>query len=63
MPRITATRHTSGLRPRSIPAAQEEFILVVDELSREKGALTLLRAYESLTSKRPLLLVGRREVR
>jgi hypothetical protein len=38
-------------------------MLFVNELSREKGAPTLLRAYESLASKRPLLLVGRREVR
>jgi glycosyltransferase involved in cell wall biosynthesis len=40
---------------------KEEFLLFVGELSREKGVPTLLRAYESLGSKRPpLLLVGRR---
>lgn len=45
--------------PPGIP--KEEFLLFVGELSREKGVPTLLRAYESLGSKRPpLLLVGRR---
>ena len=40
---------------------KEGFILFVGELSGDKGLPTLLRAYESLGSKRPpLLLVGRR---
>jgi glycosyltransferase involved in cell wall biosynthesis len=40
---------------------EEEFVLFVGELSAEKGLPTLLRAYESLSGKRPpLLLVGRR---
>ena len=45
-----------------IPAGlPKEFLLFVGELSGEKGVPTLLRAYESLGSKRPpLLLVGRR---
>jgi glycosyltransferase involved in cell wall biosynthesis len=38
-----------------------EFLLFVGELSRDKGLPTLLQAYESLSRKRPpLLLVGRR---
>jgi glycosyltransferase involved in cell wall biosynthesis len=38
-----------------------EFLLFVGELSGDKGLPTLLRAYESLGTKRPpLLLVGRR---
>jgi glycogen(starch) synthase len=45
--------------PPGLP--KEEFLLFVGELSREKGVPTLLRAYESLGTKRPrLLLVGRR---
>jgi glycosyltransferase involved in cell wall biosynthesis len=45
--------------PAGLP--KEEFLLFVGELSGEKGVPTLLRAYESLGSKRPpLLLVGRR---
>jgi glycosyltransferase involved in cell wall biosynthesis len=40
---------------------KEEFLLFVGDLSRDKGVPTLLRAYESLSRKRPpLLLVGRR---
>jgi glycogen(starch) synthase len=45
--------------PPSLP--KEEFLLFVGDLSEEKGLLTLLRAYESLSRKRPpLLLIGRR---
>jgi glycosyltransferase involved in cell wall biosynthesis len=45
--------------PPSLP--EEEFLLFVGELSRDKGVPTLLRAYESLGMKRPrLLLIGRR---
>ena len=45
--------------PPSVP--EEEFLLFVGELSRDKGLPPLLRAYESLGRKRPpLLLVGRR---
>jgi glycogen synthase len=45
--------------PPSLP--KEEFLLFVGELSGDKGVPTLLRAYESLGTKRPrLLLVGRR---
>jgi glycosyltransferase involved in cell wall biosynthesis len=50
-------------RTENIPPGlpKEEFLLFVGELSAEKGLLTLLRAYESLSRKRPpLLLVGRR---
>src|SRR5271166_753518 len=40
---------------------KEDFLLFVGDLSRDKGLPTLLRAYESLSRKRPpLLLVGRR---
>ena len=39
---------------------EEEFLLFVGELSRDKGLPTLLRAYESLDRKPRLLLVGRR---
>ena len=40
--------------------AKEEFLLFVGDLSADKGLPTLLRAYESLGTKRPrLLLVGR----
>ena len=45
--------------PPGLP--KEEFLLFVGELSRDKGVPTLLRAYESLGTKRPpLLLIGRR---
>ena len=45
--------------PPGLP--KEEFLLFVGELSGDKGLPTLLRAYESLSMKRPpLLLVGRR---
>ena len=45
--------------PPGLPEA--EFILFVGELSADKGLPTLLRAYASLSGKRPpLLLVGRR---
>ena len=46
----------------SAPVLPEgEFLLFVGELSEDKGLPTLLRAYESLGSNRPpLLLVGRR---
>jgi glycosyltransferase involved in cell wall biosynthesis len=45
--------------PPSLP--KEEFLLFVGDLSKEKGLLTLLRAYESLSRERPpLLLIGRR---
>jgi glycosyltransferase involved in cell wall biosynthesis len=41
--------------------AKEKFVLFVGEVSRDKGAPTLLRAYEALGANRPrLLLVGRR---
>jgi glycosyltransferase involved in cell wall biosynthesis len=49
-------------RAENIPPGppEGEFLLFVGELSRDKGLPTLLRAYESLGSKRlPLLLVGR----
>jgi glycosyltransferase involved in cell wall biosynthesis len=40
---------------------KEAFLLFVGDLSAEKGVPTLLRAYQSLSTKRPpLLLVGRR---
>lgn len=39
----------------------EEFLLFVGDLSRDKGVLTLLRAYERLGEDRlPLVLIGRR---
>ena len=45
--------------PAGLP--DEDFLLFVGELSRDKGLPTLLRAYESLGPKRPpLLLIGRR---
>lgn len=45
--------------PPGLP--KDEFLLFVGELSRDKGVPTLLRAYESLGTKRPrLLLIGRR---
>jgi glycosyltransferase involved in cell wall biosynthesis len=45
--------------PPGVP--EEEFLLFVGELSRDKGLPPLLRAYESLGGKRPpLLLIGRR---
>ena len=45
--------------PPGLP--KEDFLLVVGELSRDKGVPTLLQAYESLGRKRPpLLLIGRR---
>jgi glycosyltransferase involved in cell wall biosynthesis len=45
--------------PPGLPTG--DFLLFVGELSRDKGVPTLLRAYESLGSERPpLLLVGRR---
>jgi glycosyltransferase involved in cell wall biosynthesis len=45
--------------PPGLP--EEDFILFVGEMSADKGLPTLLRAYESLSGKRPpLLLVGRR---
>ena len=50
-------------RTEDIPPClpEEEFLLFVGELSRDKGVPTLLRAYESLGRQRPpLLLVGRR---
>jgi glycosyltransferase involved in cell wall biosynthesis len=50
-------------RTEDLPSAlpNEDFLLFVGELSRDKGLPTLLRAYESLGGNRPpLLLVGRR---
>src|ERR1700746_491399 len=45
--------------PPGLP--KEPFLLFVGELSRDKGLPTLLRAYESISGKRPpLLLLGRR---
>lgn len=45
--------------PPGLP--EGEFVLFVGEMSADKGLPTLLRAYESLSGKRPpLLLVGRR---
>jgi glycosyltransferase involved in cell wall biosynthesis len=44
--------------PPGLP--KEEFLLFVGELSGDKGVPTLLRAYESLGNRPPLLLVGRR---
>jgi glycosyltransferase involved in cell wall biosynthesis len=45
--------------PPGLP--EEEFLLFVGELSRDKGVPPLLRAYEALGRRRPpLLLVGRR---
>jgi glycosyltransferase involved in cell wall biosynthesis len=45
--------------PPGLP--EEEFLLFVGELSRDKGVPPLLRAYEALGTRRPpLLLVGRR---
>jgi glycosyltransferase involved in cell wall biosynthesis len=45
--------------PPGLP--KEEYLLFIGELSRDKGLPWLLRAYESLGSRRPpLLLVGRR---
>jgi glycosyltransferase involved in cell wall biosynthesis len=57
------TGDTAEARAEDVPPnlPKEEFLLFVGELSRDKGLPTLLRAYESLGSKRPpLLLVGRR---
>jgi glycosyltransferase involved in cell wall biosynthesis len=53
-----AEDRAEGVPPR-LP--EGEFLLFVGELSGDKGVPTLLRAYESLGTKRPpLLLVGRR---
>ena len=55
--------HVVAGRTEDIPTdlPNEEFLLFVGELSRDKGLPTLLRAYELLGTKRPpLLLVGRR---
>ena len=41
----------------------EKFLLFVGDLTREKGVLTLLRAYERLGENRPpLVLIGRRTI-
>jgi glycosyltransferase involved in cell wall biosynthesis len=43
------------------PELPDEYLLFVGDMSEEKGLLTLLKAYESLTRKRPpLLIIGRR---
>jgi glycosyltransferase involved in cell wall biosynthesis len=55
-----ATQARAENIPPDLP--EEKFVLFVGELSADKGVPTLLRAYESLSGKRPptLLLVGRR---
>ena len=56
-PDYSAKNSTSDISP-DLPT--EDFLLFVGDLSGEKGLPTLLRAYDSLGSKRPpLLLIGR----